>query len=329
MLTLGDTTQSGLNKKDLIEYNENLKAEMFKELRDVLPRQTELITVAYCDVDPSELNIKNLGQFTRSLKIVGSRGYAIAKDRNGTVVGTIQKMVSSTYARIGSLPTYEVERLKMIDYVQKWFSKNCFLISFSDIEPTYLVGFFIADDSVGFLNSNFEVINVIDAIINETGSIEKYFESIELKMVRNKLLIKVTNPSNAKEFLKRDYLNYQKVFPSDTTGTLRLLFEEIQRSCGTSDAQVKLISRQVRLSSTKKTMPEFNGLGVFFYGKDISYCIRSVLTRSQYEKFIYERELNSWLASQASNILYMYLYQEKKIPPDRIPEIMKLEIYGD
>ncbi|NBW38940.1 MAG: hypothetical protein EBR30_28775 [Cytophagia bacterium] len=328
LMAFNGSTQSGINEKDLVDFHQYLKTQITKELYEEMPQQIDLITVAYCTVDPSTINNYKLSHFNKSLKIDVSRGYAVVKDGRGNVLGTIEKGENSSFTKIGALPKQEILLIELVEFVKTRYGKNCFLVSLSDIEPTYSVGFFTQNDSVGFLNSDFQVMNVDDMIIKRVGSIEKYLENNKSRQQKAEFLRELSDLNVAKDILKRDFTSYQNTFPTDTTKTFRLLFEEMSKSCGASIDQFELIKKEILVSLKKKTLPEFNGLGVSLYGNDVSFCIKSVLTRSQYEKFMFERERNSWLASQASKSIYMHLFEKRMISPDKIPRALKIEVYG-
>jgi len=217
---------------------------------------------------------------------------------------------------------------KMIEEVYKRFSQNLFLVSFSDLDSNRVVGFF-QNGNIHFLDRRMtHITDFKDLIVQQNGSLEKYFEVLEFKKRKDDLLTRISSLESAKEILRNDYISYGEAFPEDTLKVLKMLIDEITLATRASEAQRALIQNQILRAKASNTLMTFNDYGVPFYGLEIAPCIKSVLTKGEYFLFLENRELNSWLATKASNRIYKYFSIDKKVPQDQISREFNTYVFG-
>lgn len=68
--------------------------------------------------------------------------------------------------------------------------------------------------------------------------------------------------------------------------------------------------------------------GIVLFDRDVSSLILSVLTDSQYSKYIKREHDAAWLLHRAADRLNIYYIIERKIPIEKEDEILDTEVFG-
>jgi len=283
--------------------------------------------LAVCYLDPEVPLGDNPDDIIKALKIDSLASYSILEDLDNEIVGTVNDFKTLSYS-IGRLPKSTLWESKMVDTVIKQHSKNPFLISFSDLDTTRIVAFF-NNGELNFIDRKMQLRTDVDEVIKEqNGTMSKFLENMKFRGIQITAKKTIETPEKARIFLRKDYIKYSDAFPNDTAQVMYLLLEEIRQVSKINERQAKLIRRQVEIGLEKNYLTPFYGIGVWFFGLDISRQLKSVLTRQQYYAFIEQRELNSWLSVQASDVVYKHLFTSKNVPQERIPSELNKYIFG-
>ncbi len=320
-----------IGEKDILMFKvkfENEALEKIAKQNDLKRlRNSTVITIPVCYVSPKTFSRNDKIDIVQALKIDSLSSYCIFKNSGGDVIGSMNSFRVLSYS-FGPFNKSELWEEKMIDFVNKRYSKNPFIISFSDLDTNRVVAFF-NKENINFLDREMRLVtNSEDIIIQQNGTIKKFLENMKLQQTQIALKETIKTPEDAREFLRHDYARYSIAFPDDTTQVMSLLLDEIQNVSKTTHPQVELIRMQVSKALDKKYLMPFNGAGIPFFGYNISHQLKAVLTNEQYNAFMEHQEINAWLAVQASDRIYKYLCFEKKVSQDKIEMEFNKYVFG-
>jgi hypothetical protein len=317
-------------ESDLILFKKEFENKIYEKIRtdqalkSILPTSFEILVIPVCYVESNQSNKKF--NFYRQLKIDSSQSFAILKDRENRVLGFVYNFFTLSYSNQNLLKDSDQLDYNVVDLVYSNYSHNPFMLSTSKMETNRVIGFF-DKKNIKFINREKKLINnPEDIIIQQNGSMEKFLETLEFERKKNDLVRSLTTIEKAKNVIKHDYISYSLAFKNDTTKILELFINEVAMSTEITSDQ-KRILKSLILNSDLNIIP-FNGLGIHFLDKDISFLIRSVLTKKQYWKFVEYDELRSWMVSQASNMIYNYLVKKNGVSTPANPIDVRKYVFG-
>ena len=313
--------KKGMHDTILKEVNKN------SELKKNLPKKFDIIVVPSCYISFTLPIAKNYSDVT-TISIDSTKGYGVLKSQDK--VFAVACRIGSSYSfSTNELLEPQKKTLKLIDYAVQ-HSANPFFVYFLKDEKYWddAIGFF-DKEKISFIDENLHTYTNIEEIIKyRYGSVEKYLEITEDTKLKEQLLSKIANIEGAKAIVKNDYVHWKNEFPQDTVGVLNLFIAEMDSITKLSAEQKALIKQKVIDRIRKYQLKTYTGFGIPFYGEDISHEVQAVLTKNQLSKYLEQRALNSWLATQASNRVYNYLKREKNTPESLLDSIYKQEVFG-
>jgi hypothetical protein len=246
--------------------------------------------------------------------------YAVLKKRNKLFMVASRNYSAYDFITVNNQRiNYEAKQLRMIDTARK-YSSNPFFVYFFDDEKgrNDLIGFFNKKGGVTYFDDNLKSYKNTDAIVAERyGSLDKYIEIHDDIKQKERLMSKIVTVEDEKKIIAEDYNLRTAKFPNDTAKNLNLFISNITRISNLTKQQQTLLSKKI-VDWIRLFKLTTYGCGIPFYGKDIAYQVESVLTRTQYNNYIRQSELDSWLSKQTQNKIFYHIMGERKIPTDSI-----------
>lgn len=298
------------------------------DLKRNLPKYFDIIVIPSCYFSITQPVSKNYTA-APDLLIDSTVGYGVLKDHEKVLA--IANKTSLSYSFLSNeLLISQTKHLKLIAYAMK-YSANPFFVYFLKDEKYWfnVIGFF-RNGKISFIDENFHMYSDIKGIIKyRYGSFEKYLELIKDSKSKEQLRSKIADLKEAKAIVKNDYVHWKNEFPQDTIGVFNLFITEMNSITKLTAEQKALIQIKIIDRIRKYQLKIYSGFGIPFYGEDVSYEVKSVLTKNQFNKYLEQRALNLWLVAQASNIVYDYLKRERNIPENLIDSAYKSEVFGN
>lgn len=297
------------------------------ELKKNLPKYFDIVAVPTCNVSIKQLTEKN-NESAIEIMIDSSLGYGFIKDHNKVLI--VANKINSSYSFLSNeLIAPHAKNIDMIENAMH-YSANPFFVYFLKDEKYWqdVIGLF-SNGKISFIDVDLHIYSDFETIIKHRyGSVEKYLELSEDSKFKERLKSKIDDIEEAKAIVKNDYIKLLNHFPQDTLDVFNLFILEMDSITKLTEDQKAIVKQKVFIRISKYQLNTYTGCGIPFYGEDISYEVQSVLTKNQYSKYIAQRALNSWLATQASNRVYTYFKREKGIPEDSIKSSYKREVFG-
>jgi len=323
--------QRGLTSFDLISFKKRITDRLSPSIRShpvlkSISANFEILTVPNCFVDSEGFDEESLKRnFVDNLAIDSVNIYSILLSK-GEIVAIVSGVDPIDYTLSPS--SFNTPELAMIKEVVRKYSRDPFLISFSELNPrNQMVGFF-RNDSLLFLDEKLRIVrSVKEIVVQQNGTIEKYREAISMRNRKSRLQKSLYDIETSREMVASDYHFYSRAFPKDTTKVLELLFNEVRQTCGLSAPERSLILGEI-VHSLKDRRFMFSGSGVPLFGVDIAPCFKSILTRDRYVNFIENRSIKSWVATRASDRIYIFLRLDRQIPEKEIDKEFKKFVFG-
>jgi hypothetical protein len=279
----------------------NAKSSASREL----PKKADYLAVPVCYLSLADASTSTFETIGLVVRTNTPQSYLIARSKNGTTLLQIYGKGSLSDDLEGSI------EIKQLVYVEKHLSPNPFVLTFPNLDTTRYVGFFQAG-SIYFLNPRtLQPQSIEDVIIDTFGSRAKFLELMHEQRIREALKARVSGwtAPQLKSVLQTDYLCYSKAFFADTAKVLDLFVVEVRDSLGLTNHQANLLKTSIKNGIRKGTLME-QLTPIWFYGYDISFPLKRVLTNDQYQQLSLIHGRKRFLCSRAEGILGNYLSSE-------------------
>ena len=297
------------------------------ELKRNLPKNFEIVIVPSCYISVNQ-SINKESSDVNDFIIDSTLGYGVIKSQDKVLA--VASKISTSYSFLDNeLIKPQIKFLEMIKFSMQ-YSDNPFFVYFFNDEKYWndVIGFY-SDGNISFIDENFHIYSDIKEIIKSRyGSVEKYLEIVEDTRYKEQLKNKIKNIEEAKAIVKNDYVQWENEFPLDTLEVFNLFITEMDSIVKLSVEQKALIKQKVIDRIRKYQLRTYARCGIPFYNEDITYEVKSILTKNQFEKYLEQRAIKSWLVTEASKNIYYYLKREIKTPEDLIEDYYKQEVFG-
>ena len=186
------------------------------------------------------------------------------------------------------------------------------IVSYLYNNKAYTDGLFLTNDHLEFIEA-FDGINyttIEDYILNKTGSLNRYTETIEISNKQSQLKSK-----DIIEALKCNYHFYEKSCPNDTTLVLNKFMAQVKSAIGEFHPESERFLKKQIVIKLKYSNPETaevksknirNIYDITIYGHDISNELLSVLTKEEYIKYLEYTDIFQPLADNAKFARIIY-----------------------